>query len=200
MPQFRGQNYAAFLFDMDGTMVDSSVVVERVWREWAERHGVDPATVLAACHGVRSEDLVKRFAPTGIEVSGEVAVILAAEVADIEGVVPVEGIGALIESLDPGRWAVVTSAPRQLAEVRLRAAGIPLPKVLIAAEDVERGKPDPQGFQKAAALLGVPVTACLVFEDSHAGIAAAKAAGAQVAIVGKLAAEVEGHHALVDYR
>ena len=85
-----------------------------------------------------------------------------------------EGIHAFIGALDPGTWAIVTSAPRALAEVRLRAVNLPIPAVMITGEDVQRGKPDPQGFLLAAQRLGVRIGECLVFEDSPAGVAAEK--------------------------
>ncbi|HUQ12204.1 MAG TPA: HAD-IA family hydrolase [Steroidobacteraceae bacterium] len=199
MPQFQDHSFAAFLFDMDGTLLDSSAVVERVWRTWAQRHGVDPERLLAASHGVRSEDTIRRFATAATDVALETDWILQAELNDTEGVVALAGVRALIERLHAGEWAIVTSATRDLAMVRLRAAGLPLPHVLITAEDVERGKPDPQGFQKAATLLGVAIEHCLVFEDSPAGVAAAKAAGAQVAIVGDLVPADQGSFAIADY-
>jgi sugar-phosphatase len=106
----------------------------------------------------------------------------------------------LIESLRPETWAVVTSACRLLAELRLRSVRLPVPKTLITAEDVTQGKPSPEGFQKAAIALGVPISECLVFEDSAAGVAAAKAAGAQVAIVGNQVPASEGQFNILDYR
>jgi mannitol-1-/sugar-/sorbitol-6-phosphatase len=154
---------------------------------------------MASVHGVRSEDTIRRFAPVGIYVAAEAELLLEAEVADVEGVVPIAGIKAFITNLDPNSWAVVTSAPRSLTEVRLRAAGLPVPKTLIAAEDVQRGQPEPEGFLKAAKLLGVPISECLVFEDSPAGVAAAKSAGAHVAIVGDLVPAEEGMLSIVNY-
>lgn len=200
MPKFRDHFYTAFLFDMDGTMLDSSIVVERVWRSWGDRHGVDTATLLANVHGVRGEEIVRRFAPAGTNIAEEVTRVQKAEMEDVEGIVPVEGIIELVASLDPALWAVVTSAPRELAKLRLQAVGLPLPRIMVAAEDVARGKPDPEGFLKAAKLLGVPINDCLVFEDSHAGVAAAKAAGAHVAIVGSLVPAEEGMLAIGNYR
>ena len=134
-----------------------------------------------------------------MDVAKETQWILEAEVRDVEGVVAVEGIHAFIERLDPGTWAIVTSAPRALAEVRLGAVNLPIPAVMITAEDVQRGKPDPQGFLLGAARLGVPISQCLVFEDSAAGVAAAKAAGADVAIVGGLVPGTEGNFVLANY-
>ncbi len=199
MPEFRNQSYAAFLFDMDGTLLDSSAVVHRVWGSWANRHGIDAPTLLANVHGVRSEDTIRRFGGAGVDVAKETQWILEAEVGDVDGVVALQGIHAFIEALDPGTWAIVTSAPRALAEVRLRAVNLPIPEVMITGEDVQRGKPDPQGFLLGAQRLGVSIDECLVFEDSPAGVAAAKAAGAHVAIVGGLVSETEGNFILENY-
>lgn len=197
---FRGNSYAAFLFDMDGTMLDSSAVVERNWRAWASRHGVDADLLLESVHGVRGEDVVRRFGAPDVDVAAEAEWLLQADMADVEGIVPIAGIEGLISGLDPARWAVVTSASRNLATLRLRAAGLPIPETLVSAEDVLRGKPDPEGFFKAASILGVPIEKCLIFEVSPAGVAAARAAGAHVVIVGNLVPASEGTYAISDYR
>jgi sugar-phosphatase len=199
MPEFRNRIYAAFLFDMDGTLLDSSAVVERVWLTWARQHGIDADALLSALHGVRAEDTIRKFAGPTLDVARETEWILQAELGDVEGVVPLEGIGSLLERLKPNEWAVVTSATRALATVRLNAAQLPLPRVLITAEDVQRGKPDPEGFLLAARRLGVRIEDCLVFEDSPAGVAAAKVAGAHVAIVGGQVPDSEGNFALANY-
>ena len=185
--------------DMDGTLLDSSAAVDRVWGSWAKRHGIDAPTLLATVHGVRSEDTIRRFAGAGVDVARETQWILEAEVADVEGVVALPGVHAFIDALEPGTWAIVTSAPRALAEVRLRAVNLPIPAVMITGEDVQRGKPDPQGFLLGAQRLGVSIDKCLVFEDSPAGVAAAKAAGAHVAIVGGRVPGTEGNFVLTNY-
>ena len=199
MPQFRNHSYAAFLFDMDGTLLDSSAAVDRVWGSWAKRHGIDVPMLLASVHGVRSEDTIRRFAGADVDIAAETRWILDAETADVDGVVALQGIHAFVAALDPGTWAIVTSAPRRLAEVRLQAVNLPIPEVMITAEDVQRGKPDPQGFLLGAQRLGVNIGKCLVFEDSPAGVAAAKAAGAHVAIVGGLVPGNEGNFILANY-
>lgn len=199
MPVFRNQSYAAFLFDMDGTLLDSSAVVRRVWAAWAEKHGVHVPTLLEAMHGVRAEDTVRRFAGPALDIAAEIEWIHQAELGDVEGLVALDGIGALLKRLREDEWAVVTSATLQLATVRIRAAKLPMPRVIVTADDVGRGKPDPEGFLLAAKRLGVDAKDCLVFEDSPAGVAAAKAAGAHVAIVGGHVPAAEGEYALADY-
>jgi sugar-phosphatase len=180
---YPGRQFAAFLFDVDGTLIDSIAAANRVWRRWALEHGLDPASVLKIIHGVRAADTIRRLNVPGLDVEREAEVIMQGEIADVEGVVAIKGAVAFVSALPPDRWAVVTSAPRALATRRLAAAGIPLPRVMVTAEDVRRGKPAPDGFLYAAKLLDVPAEKCLVWEDTAAGVAAAEAAGAAVIVV-----------------
>jgi sugar-phosphatase len=178
-----GKTFAAFLFDMDGTVLDSIAVAERVWGDWARRHGLDVAAFLPTIHGVRAVETIRRQALAGVDAEREADEVFQAELADVDGVRPIPGARAFLDSLPPQRWAVVTSAPRELALRRIAAAGLPTPAVLVAAEDVSRGKPEPDGYRLAAQRLGVDPRACLVFEDAPAGVLAAEAAGAEVVVV-----------------
>ena len=173
----------AVLLDMDGTLVDSTAVVVRLWRTWAARHGVDPEAILAVSHGRRGDDVLAEFAPSGVNQEAELKWLAARELIEREGIVPVRGAAALLAALPADRVAVVTSATRELTAVRMRAAGLPVPRLLVAADDVARGKPDPEGYQRAARLLGADPAHCLVVEDAPAGLQAGRAAGARVIAV-----------------
>jgi sugar-phosphatase len=175
--------YEAFLFDMDGTLITSTLAAERVWTRWAERHGLDAAALLSVMHGVRAIDTIRNQNLPDIDLDAEVAWVERGEIEDVEGVAPIPGAIDFIKRLPPDRWAVVTSASVPLARARLKAAGVTPPSVMVTAEDVERGKPDPAGYLKAAAILGFDIADCLVFEDAEAGIKAGEAAGADVMVV-----------------
>ncbi|KFE45081.1 HAD-IA family hydrolase [Pseudomonas syringae] len=177
------KRFSAFLFDMDGTLLNSIIAAERVWTIWAQRHDLDVAAFLPTIHGVRSVDTIRRLNLPGLDPVLEAEGISQAEIEDVEGVVSIEGAARLLASLPAERWTIVTSAPRALAEARLKAAGLELPVNLITAEDVSQGKPAPDCFLLAAKRLGVDIRDCLAFEDAPAGIAAAEAAGACVMVI-----------------
>jgi len=170
---------SAFLFDLDGVLVDSRAVVERVCRLWAQRHGLDPEQVLRIAHGRRSRDTVRTAAPH-LDADREAAWIDAVELGDVAGLSAVAGAGALLAALPTASWAVVTSCGRPLAERRLTAVGLPIPTVVVTSEEVAHGKPAPDGYQLGAKRLGQDPATCVVFEDAPAGIAAGRAAGARV--------------------
>ncbi|MER7768583.1 HAD-IA family hydrolase [Kitasatospora sp. NPDC096140] len=183
----------ALLLDMDGTLVNSDAVVERWWSRWAVQNGLDPAEVLSVAHGRQGHATMAALLPDRpVEVNlAENARMLDHERGDTDGVVPVPGAAAFLASLARLPHALVTSADQPLARVRMDAAGLPLPPVLITAESVGASKPDPEGFLKGAAALGFAPADCLAFEDSGAGIAAAKAAGIRVVGIGPRAT---AHH------
>lgn len=174
----------AVLFDMDGTLVDSTEVVELLWARFADRYGVDPAALLRYAHGRQTGDTVARFLPSGHDVDAVTAAFEEVELVTTDGVKEIPGARRLLDELAGARVAVVTSAPRALAEVRLTAAGVGIPEVLVSSEDVTKGKPDPEGYLTAASRLGVAATDCLVIEDAEAGIRAGLASGARVLVVG----------------
>ncbi|MDH6705232.1 sugar-phosphatase [Kitasatospora sp. MAA19] len=183
----------AFLLDMDGTLVNSDAVVERCWHRWAEQQGLDPAAVLAVAHGRQGHATMAALLPDRpVELNlADNERMLATERADTDGVVPVPGAAAFLATLAALPHALVTSADQPLARVRMAAADLPLPPVLVTAESVGASKPDPEGFLKGAAALGFAPADCLAFEDSDAGIAAARAAGIRVIGIGPRAA---AHH------
>ncbi|MEU4124304.1 HAD-IA family hydrolase [Streptomyces virginiae] len=180
----------ALLLDMDGTIVNSDAVVERCWRDWAVSHGLDPQEALKVVHGRQGYATMAVLLPDRpMEVNlAENAVMLARETADTDGVVPVAGAPAFMAALDGLPHALVTSADAALATARMTAAALPMPAVRVTAESVGASKPDPEGFLKGAAALGVDPADCIVFEDSAAGITAGRAAGMRVIGVGPRAA------------
>ena len=171
--------FDALLLDMDGTLVDSTECVERQWRRWAARHGLDVAPILRVSHGRPTMETIRLVAPH-LATEEEVRSFDVAETEDTEGIKAVKGAVAFVRALPADRWAVVTSAPRTLARVRLERAGIPIPPVLVSADDVRRGKPDPEPYLTAARWIGQPAERCLVIEDAPAGVESARAAGMQV--------------------
>jgi len=174
-PLFEFQG-AAILFDMDGTLVDSMAHDERQWTRWAAHHGLDPRPILTISHGRRTLETIREVAPH-LATEQELVRFEKQELEDREGMRAVDGAAALLRVLPPQSWALVTSAPRRLAELRMESAGLSLPAVVVSADDVLRGKPDPEGVLRAARLLDAAPAECLVIEDTPAGIQAAHAAG-----------------------
>lgn len=174
----------AVLFDMDGTLVDSTAVVEEVWGEFAAKYGLDIAEILRTSHGIQAADTVRRFAPAGADVVALTAELGAVERVRTSGIVALPGAAELLRSLPAEAVALVTSADRTLADIRMDAAGLAMPATAVTAELVTRGKPHPEGYLKAAGLLGVQPADALVFEDAPAGIAAGVAAGIRTVAVG----------------
>lgn len=176
MPTF---SCSAILFDLDGVLVDSTGSVDRQWRAWAERKGVDGNAVMAIAHGVRSLEVIQRVAPH-LDAEAEVLELESREADDREGVSVMPGAVELVRSIPQGRWGVVTSGTRLLASARLRFCGLPVPEVLVTADEVSNGKPHPEPYLKGAERLGFKPEECLVVEDAPAGIQAGQAAGMKV--------------------
>ncbi len=170
---------AAILFDLDGVLVDSTRSVERQWRAWARDMGIDAEKVVAIAHGVRAVEVIRAVAPH-LDAEAEVGKLERREAADRDGVVVMPGAVELVGTIPAGRWGVVTSGRRELASGRLRLAGIPVPKVMVAADEVTNGKPHPEPYLKGAELLGAKAAECLVIEDAPAGIRSAHAGGMKV--------------------
>lgn len=171
------------LFDIDGTLIDSTATVEGSWGTWAKDYGVDYEEVLKVCHGRRTEDTVAQFVAPPQRAAATARLLALQELADVDGVLALPGARRLLDALPSSHWAAVTSGPRSLMSARLVAARLPIPKLLIGAEDVSNGKPSPESYLKAAAALGVEARECLVVEDAPAGVGAGRAAGAQVIAV-----------------
>jgi sugar-phosphatase len=169
----------AFLFDMDGVLVDSRAAIDRVRRRWARLRGLDEEMVVRLPHGRKTRDIIAAVAPH-LKVNEEVAWLDADEAGDLEGIVAIRGAATVVSALKPGEWAVVTSSGAALARDRLGAAGLPVPDILISGDMVARGKPAPEGYLVAAARLGRLPAECIVFEDAPAGIQAGVAAGMRV--------------------
>lgn len=174
----------AFLFDMDGTLVDSHASIEAVWFEFAQRHDVDRSIVAEALPGRLAADIVLRVLGPAADVRSELQWIRERERRSVVPVQPIAGAARFLASVPPERWAVVTSATRSMMVRRLTATGLPAPRIAVAAEDVTVGKPAPEGFLSAAAQLGASIESCIVFEDSSAGMAAAANAGMRCIIIG----------------
>lgn len=164
---------------MDGVLVDSTPAVARVWRWWAAQHGLDPEAIVRQAHGRPNSETMRELLPHGDYVA-ETRAVEQRELEDISDVVALPGAIEILRALPEDRWTIVTSATRQLAEVRLRVAGLPVPKHFITASDLHNGKPHPEAYQKGAAALHTPPRDCLVVEDAPSGVRSGKAAGARV--------------------
>ena len=188
----------ALLFDLDGVLADSTASVEAHWRAWALRHRIDADALIAVVHGRRAIDTIRAVAPA-LDADAELAALVAAEADDTSGVTAAPGARALLPRLPSESWAVVTSGVRRVAIARLRASGLPDPPLLVAADEIARGKPDPEGYLTAAARLGVAPADSVVLEDAPAGVAAARAAGMLCVAVATThaAAELAGAHVVV---
>ena len=169
----------AVLFDLDGVLIDSSACIERHWQQWAHAHGLDVGAVMRVAHGRRTVETMQLAAPHLDDVEAEARHFAAQEALDTEGVFEIHGAVSLLHGLPPASWAIVTSGSRDVARARLNHVGLPIPHVLITADDVINGKPNPEPYLAAAHRLDLEAEQCLVFEDSPAGLAAAHAAGMQ---------------------
>ncbi len=167
------------LFDLDGVLVDSTPAVARVWTIWANKHGFVPHEVVRQAHGRPSIATIRDLLPHADAVV-ENSEVERGEIEDTEGVIPLPGALEILQALPQDHWTIATSCTRRLAEVRIRAAGLPMPKHMITSNDVQHGKPDPEPYRKAAQILGFPPADCIVVEDAPAGIRAGQASGARV--------------------
>jgi len=189
---------AALLFDLDGVLIDSTPAVARVWQRWAIEHGFNPEEVVGRAHGRPSLTTVTEYLPNS-DYEAENREVERREIADLEGVVPLPGALELLAGLPENRWTIVTSCTRALAEVRIKAAGLPLPTKMITSNDITHGKPHPEPYLKGAAILGFPAAECIVLEDAPAGICAGKAAGAKVIAFRTTVPESALHQARADW-
>jgi len=188
----------AFLFDLDGVLIDSTPAVIRVWSRWAIAHGFDPAEVVRTAHGRPSISTIRDYLPHA-DYELENREVESGELADLDDAVPLPGASELLNALPADRWTIVTSCTRALATARLQAAGLRIPERLVTCDDVKNGKPDPEPYLKGASLLGVPARDCVVVEDAPAGIRAGKAASAPVIACRTTASESELKDAGADW-
>ncbi|KAG0255103.1 hypothetical protein BG011_005320 [Mortierella polycephala] len=174
------------LFDMDGTLIDTTVIVERHWKVWCKSHDIDFDSLIATSHGRPSTEVIKQWAPAHLQEEYLSAVYIqkleSTVTNDKDGMVLISGAKELLKSIPSSMWAVVTSAGFEMATQRFKQTGLTTPPVLITASHITRGKPHPEGYMSAAAQLGLDPKDCVVFEDAPAGIRAGVASGAKVVI------------------
>jgi mannitol-1-/sugar-/sorbitol-6-phosphatase len=190
--------FRGVLFDMDGVLVDSTAAVARVWAVWARKHGLDPESVVKIAHGRPSISTIRELLPRA-DHDAEDREVERMEIEDVEGIVALHGAAELLHALRANRYAIVTSATRPLAEVRLRAAGFSIPEKLVTARDAKRGKPNPDPYLMGAKILGVAPAECVVIEDAPSGVRAGKAAGARVVALRTTASDDELREAGADW-
>jgi mannitol-1-/sugar-/sorbitol-6-phosphatase len=169
---------SAILFDLDGVLLDSTREVATQYTIWAQENGLDPGVVMKAAHGVRTLEVVRRVAPH-LDAEEETRKIELREAA-ATNMAAMPGAVGLVNSIPKGRWCVVTSGTRFLATMRMGRFGVPIPEILVTADDVRRGKPDPEPYLRGAELLHFNPAECVVVEDAPAGIRAAHSAGMRV--------------------
>lgn len=186
------------LFDMDGVLVDSTAAVARVWSVWARKHGLDADAVVKIAHGRPSISTIRELLPKS-DHEAEDREVERLEIEDVEGIVALPGAAELLRAIPPNKYAIVTSATRALAEVRLRAAGLKVPANIVTARDVQRGKPNPDPYLMGARILGAPPAECVVIEDAPSGVRAGKAAGARVVALRTTATDMELYEAGADW-
>ncbi len=173
---------SALLFDLDGVLVESRAAVERQWAIWARAHHLDPEQVIPIAHGRPTIATIREVAPQ-LDAEAEAKTMEQREIADLEGVRAIAGAADLLARIPPDRWTIVTSGTRDLAATRLRFVGLPVPKTMVSASDITRGKPDPEPYLKGAAALRFPPRECIVIEDSPSGVLSGQVAGARVIAV-----------------
>lgn len=169
-------NCQAILFDLDGTLIESTLYIERLWQDWGLRHGVTPQYMSEVMHGRRAVEIVSNVAPH-LQVEDEVYALETEEIVRMEGMKSYPGAKELLTAIPRGKWAIATSGSMRVASARLNYAELPTPDVFVTANDVRAGKPAPDAYLLAANRLSVGPSHCVVVEDTPAGIQAGKAAG-----------------------